>query len=282
MAWNSFFSGFKDGWDTSMDTSEGGSGLWVPSFFNGLLEGVGSWWKDMTGQTSNEKINAENVAMQQKNLDYQMALQQEIFNREDTAYSRTAQDMRQVGLNSLSMKGTNGSGSVVPTQAPKKEFEAINSMPLIISALNELNSLSVGQAQRDNINAQTRNINAQTSSMEFEHNFQKRIRNHREYQYALDTFYKDIDLQDKTYNHNMKKVTGYSENDFLNVMNMTRLAEGYTPISFDSDLSLNKNGKWTHTTTSTGDMDFNYLIDNARKSLMKDFIKNLSIIKLGK
>lgn len=240
-----------------------------------LFSGLENIWKGFTGQSSNEKINAENVAFQQKNLDYQMALQQQIFDREDTAYQRTVQDMRASGLNPLSMKGTNGSGSVVPTQAPQKQFEAINAIPLITSALNELNSLSVGQAQRDNINAQTRAIN-------IENDYNMKINKMREFNYALDTFYKDIDLQDKSYNYNMKKITGYSENDFLNVMNMTRLAEGYAPIGFDSNLSKDKNKGWTHTIESTGDMDFNYIVDNARKSLVKDFIKNISVIKVGK
>ena len=126
-----------------------------------IFGGLENIWKGFTGQSSNEKINAENVAFQQKNLDYQMALQQQIFDREDTSYQRTVNDMYKAGLNPLSMKGTNGSGSVVPTQAPQKQFESVNSIPLISQALTELNSLSVGQAQRDNINAQTRSIELQ-------------------------------------------------------------------------------------------------------------------------
>lgn len=45
--------------------------------------------------------------------EYQKALQERIFQREDTAYQRTAQDMVKAGLNPLSMQGTDNAGSAV-------------------------------------------------------------------------------------------------------------------------------------------------------------------------
>ena len=45
--------------------------------------------------------------------EYERALQQEIFDREDTSYQRTVEDMSKAGVNPLSMSGLNGSGSVV-------------------------------------------------------------------------------------------------------------------------------------------------------------------------
>lgn len=50
--------------------------------------------------------------------DYNKALQQQIFDREDTAYSRTVNDMLNAGLSPLSMTATNDSGSVVGNMSP--------------------------------------------------------------------------------------------------------------------------------------------------------------------
>ena len=38
---------------------------------------------------SNEKVAQQNLQFQRENLDYQKALQQKIFDREDSSYSRT-------------------------------------------------------------------------------------------------------------------------------------------------------------------------------------------------
>lgn len=73
---------------------------------------------------SNEKIANENLAYQRENLEYQKALQQQIFDREDTSYQRTVEDMRNAGLSPLTMNGTNGSGSVVDTTALNNNYQA--------------------------------------------------------------------------------------------------------------------------------------------------------------
>lgn len=57
------------------------------------------------------------------NRDYERALQQQIFDREDTAYSRSIYDMMNSGLSPLSMSGTNNSGAVVTqTNSPNKNI----------------------------------------------------------------------------------------------------------------------------------------------------------------
>jgi hypothetical protein len=268
MAWNSFFSGFKDGWDTSMDMSNGGSGLWAPSFFNGLFEGIGSWWHDLSGQASNEKINAENLAMQQKNLDYQKALQQEIFNREDTAYQRTRADMYNAGMNPLSMKSTNNAGAVVPTQAPQKQFESVNAIPLITQALTELNSLSVGQAQRDNINAQTRALELENAFTEWNLGNRKNRSNSETNITRMNSY----NLSRDFYNN---VLTGQSSNQFLSTINQSRIAMGKKPIDTEN---------WVE----HSDIDFNELVDQARYGLTMDMIDKIGnlipkgSIKIGK
>lgn len=62
-----------------------------------------------------EKMNAENLAFQRENLDYQKALQQEIFAREDTAYQRAVDDARSAGLSPLAISGGANAGQVVAT-----------------------------------------------------------------------------------------------------------------------------------------------------------------------
>lgn len=80
----------------------------------------------MTRETNqqNREIAEQNLGFQRENLDYQKALQKQIFEREDTAYQRTAQDMLAAGLNPLSMQGTNGAGEVISTSALNNNYQA--------------------------------------------------------------------------------------------------------------------------------------------------------------
>lgn len=66
---------------------------------------------------SQEYINQTNLDFQRENLAYQKATQQQIFDREDTAYQRTVNDMRAAGLSPLTMNGTNGAGEAIQTSA---------------------------------------------------------------------------------------------------------------------------------------------------------------------
>lgn len=74
----------------------------------------------------NRDIANENLQFQKDKLDYDKALQQQIFDREDTSYQRTVDDMRKAGLSPLTMNSTNGSGSVVTTTAPYNDMKYEN------------------------------------------------------------------------------------------------------------------------------------------------------------
>lgn len=54
-----------------------------------------------------------NYRDKKESQDYARALQKHLEEREDTAYQRTAEDMRKAGLNPLSMQGTDNAGSEV-------------------------------------------------------------------------------------------------------------------------------------------------------------------------
>lgn len=88
--------------------------------------------KDIADETNavNKAIADQNLAFQRENLDYQKALQQQLFEREDTSYQRTVSDMRAAGLSPLSMQNANGAGEVVSTQALNNGYQAQQSAPM--------------------------------------------------------------------------------------------------------------------------------------------------------
>lgn len=124
---------------------------------------------------SNERIAQENLAFQRENLDYQKALQQKIFDREDSSYERTVSDMRKAGLSPLTMNGTNAAGEAIATTPLENQYQANaytnrqardfsfigNAMQ---SALNNYATLTNLKQQQEMYQAQISNINAQTAS----------------------------------------------------------------------------------------------------------------------
>ena len=150
--------------------ADGSYNFWADYYENGIIPNI---WKGITGQTGanrnadntnalNKQIADENLAFQKENLEYQKALQQQIFEREDTSYQRTAKDMLAAGLNPLSMAGTNGSGQVVSTNPlnngmvyerpdtmnPNEALSAFSSM------LSEIDSIRTGKLERDSLQSQ--------------------------------------------------------------------------------------------------------------------------------
>lgn len=123
--------------------------------------------KEIAQETNNlnKEIADQNFAFQQDWNEYQKALQQQIFEREDTAYQRTAKDMMAAGLNPLSMQGTNGAGQIVSTTAPQNNFQAqqpaamqqanlaLDSMSTMISGItsifSQINEMKKGNIERD-------------------------------------------------------------------------------------------------------------------------------------
>lgn len=81
----------------------------------GSVFDIGTGIFDRVQKTEQQEFENEFVMDES---DYNKALQQQIFDREDTAYSRTVNDMLNAGLSPLSMTGTNDSGSVVGNMSP--------------------------------------------------------------------------------------------------------------------------------------------------------------------
>lgn len=125
---------------------------------------------------STENINTQNLDFQRENLEYQKALQQQIFEREDSSYQRTVQDMRKAGLSPLTMQGTNGGGELIATTAmnagqPYQEQGLFNRVHAQEANLNMLNSVLSGMSDLMKTSAEIKNINAQTEGVKLNNYF---------------------------------------------------------------------------------------------------------------
>lgn len=127
-------------------------------FQNGNTNEVNERSNQLTNQT-NLEIASQNLGFQRENLEYQKALQQQIFDREDTAHQRTAQDMLSAGLNPLAMQGTNGAGEAIQTDALHNDFQhqpyyrqsAGNAAAAVMSLISSMSDMQTGNIQRDGL-----------------------------------------------------------------------------------------------------------------------------------
>lgn len=170
-------------WDKAKDF--GSSIVNATSLFgdNGILTNpTGSWDHFKNGETNdvNREIaeknleyqkewNAEQMKFQRENFDYQKALQERIFAREDSSYQRTVNDMRAAGLSPLTMNGTNGAGEALQT-SPIGEGLSAPQMNYQHTDMGNLNAISsvLGAVQNfRSANASIDNIVADTESKQF-------------------------------------------------------------------------------------------------------------------
>ena len=84
------------------------------SLFGSMIQGV--WNYNIAGYQNkiNKEIADQNLQFQKDNLEYQKELQQQIFEREDTAYQRKVNDLIAAGINPAVAASGSGSPAVLP------------------------------------------------------------------------------------------------------------------------------------------------------------------------
>lgn len=135
--------------------------------------------------TFNSGINLWNTIQQQQKFDYDKAIQQTIFQREDTAIQRRMADLQAAGLNPQLAAGSGaGAGSVVSTQAPQMRnldigaaldtamaLEKIKQAKQETLNLQKQGSLIDSQNRKTTFDAAIANLNAQYLKNENEYLF---------------------------------------------------------------------------------------------------------------
>ena len=120
-----------------------------------LISGLFGYFGNQQTNQTNQNIANQNLGFQRENLDYQKALQQQLFQREDTAYQRTVNDMRISGLNPLSMQGTNGAGEAIATEPMHNDFQFQNQLAGIFDTMNAFmnmkNNSTLSNAQPEHL-----------------------------------------------------------------------------------------------------------------------------------
>lgn len=86
-----------------------------------LGQGI-NFFSQKKANDQNAAIARQNFNQQQANLDYQKAVQQQTWQREDTAWQRAVQDIQKTGMSPLALSGGAGAGQVVSTTAAQNNF----------------------------------------------------------------------------------------------------------------------------------------------------------------
>lgn len=110
-------------------------------------------WSGLTGATEANRINEMNYALSRENYEWQKYVQQQTWEREDNAFTRKVADLRNAGLSPiLATSGASGSptGGVVSTQAPKQDYQRVNLMEMVQTAISIISMVSnVGKTLAD-------------------------------------------------------------------------------------------------------------------------------------
>lgn len=102
--------------------------------------------------------NEKNFQQQSELLEYQKALQERIFEREDTAFQRHLKDVNAAGFSPLAALGSSsGAGQAVSMSAPQRDIGAYVQMAAA------QNQLAQGLAERQYLRAQTKFVEAETA-----------------------------------------------------------------------------------------------------------------------
>lgn len=103
-----------------------------------------------------KKANEANISAQNANLDYQKAVQQQTWQREDTSWQRAVNDIQKTGMSPLALSGGAAAGQTVSTtatmsQAPQVDAGAFaNSAANVSAAMQAQKQLKLQTEQMEN------------------------------------------------------------------------------------------------------------------------------------
>lgn len=119
-----------------------------------------------------------NLRQEEEKRDYDRALQQEIFAREDTAVQRRAADLEAAGLSKTLAAGSAAqAGSVVRTEAPSmKANNAMAGAQLAMQVAQTKAGLKLNDAQIKQVNSVTELNNAKTAETVYNLDLQQELR----------------------------------------------------------------------------------------------------------
>ena len=70
----------------------------------------------------NEKVSQQNFDLQKEQFDYQKQLNQTVMEREDSAYQRQVEDLKQAGLSPLMVSGGASATPLTSATAPQQDI----------------------------------------------------------------------------------------------------------------------------------------------------------------
>lgn len=226
---------------------------------NFILDGLFNFWGTQAQNKSNEKIAKENLEYQkERNViedaryedemaynrafaederSYSRALQQQIFDREDTALERQAESLSKMGINPLSqnMQGLGAGQAVAASPAPATSTRGGTALHNDMKYENELNDIAPIMSLIngiDNLNTQ----GLQRDSLREQNDYQRLINQEK----TIELGFKEEELKDlqegrKTSNKNAKSTAERNEreNKFQEKYGVTDNTNTYARIATD-------------------------------------------------
>ena len=96
----------------------------------------------------NEKVSQQNFDLQKEQFDYQKQLNQTVMEREDSAYQRQVEDLKQAGLSPLMVSGGASATPLTSATAPQQDISGINEATHnMMSAYNDIFNRKMSRLQ---------------------------------------------------------------------------------------------------------------------------------------